>query len=382
MFPLFGRSVTLFELLGFKVQIDMSWIFLALLVTWSLAKGLFPSLFEGLPAPTYWWMGLAGALGLFASLIFHELCHSIVARRYGIPIKGITLFIFGGVAQMDDEPPSAKAEFLMAMAGPIASILLAVGFYGVVQVGTSYRMPIPVVGVATYLSFVNGLLAAFNLIPAFPLDGGRMLRAALWRWKNDMRWATGLASRIGSGFGFLLVGLGLLNVITGNFVLGIWWFLIGLFLHTAAKASYFQLLTRRTFEGELVRRFMTPNPVTVSPDLLVGVFVEDYIYKYLHEVFPVAKNSHLIGYISAKQVRSIPHEEWRRRTVGDLVTPCSAQNTIGADTDAVQALSIMNRTGNSRLLVTEGDRLVGVIVMKDMLKFLSLKLDLEAGESR
>ena len=374
---MFGRSVTLFQLLGFKVQVDWSWLFLALLVTWSLAEGFFPGQHKGLPKSTYWVMAVVGAFGLFGSLILHELSHSIVARRYGIPIKGITLFIFGGVAQMDEEPPSAKAELLMAMAGPIASILLALGFFGLLIIGKAYGLPEPALGVLIYLSFINGVLAAFNILPAFPLDGGRMFRALLWQWKRDLRWATRSASRVGSGFGFLLIGLGLANVLAGNFVGGIWLSLIGLFLRGAASASYYQLITRRAFEGEPIRRFMTPNPVTVSPDLSVKELVEDYIYRYLHDLFPVTKNSQLIGCVSTRQVNKVPHEEWNRRTVRDLLTPCTDQNTIDADTDAVKALSIMNRTGNSRLLVMQGDRLVGIIALKDILKFLSLKLDLE-----
>ncbi len=377
MFPFLGKPITLFKLLGFKVQIDLSWVFLALLVTWSLAEGLFPQLYQGLSPGTYWWMGVAGATGLFASLIFHELCHSLVARRYGIPMKGITLFIFGGVAQMDEEPPSAKSEFLMAIAGPLASIGLAASMYLALHAGKILQLPLPVVGVVAYLSFVNGLLAAFNLIPAFPLDGGRVLRALLWRWKNDIRWATRLASTVGAGFGLMLIALGVVNLLMGRLVLGIWWALIGIFLRFAAKASYFQLLSREVFEGEPIHRFMTPNPVSVPADLSVQEFVEQYVYTHLHDVFPVIQNSSLIGLLKTNAVSQIRQLDRQRRTVRDLMIPRSPENTIAPDTDAVKALSIMKRTGNSRLLVVDGDRLVGILALKDMLKFLSLKVDLE-----
>lgn len=372
-----GRPVTLFRLLGFKVQADWSWLFLALLVTWSLAVGYFPGMYENLPPAVYWAMGVAGAMGLFGSLILHELSHSVVARRYGIPIKGITLFIFGGVAQMDDEPPSAKSELLMAIAGPIASILLACGFFGMVVYGKAHGLPDTVLGVLGYLSFINGLLAVFNLIPAFPLDGGRVFRAALWHWKKDLRWATQFASRVGSGFGLLLIMLGVLNFITGQIVGGIWLVLLGLFLRAAASGSYYQLLTRQAFEGEAIKRFMTTRLVTVSPDLLVKDFIENYVYRYLHDLFPVKEDSRVLGCVSTQHVRSVPQEEWGHRTVRDLLTPCNAQNTIDADTDAVKALSLMNRTGNSRLLVMQDGHLVGIVALKDILKFLSLKMDLE-----
>ena len=177
---MFGRGFRLFEILGFEVKIDASWLILAVLVTWSLAGGYFPQNYQGLAPASYLWMGVAGALGLFASIIFHELSHSLVARRYGMPIRGITLFIFGGVAEMEDEPPTAQAEFLMAVAGPIASGALALSFYIVGLLGEGIAAPVPVLAVAGWLAFVNTMLAVVNLVPAFPLDGGRMLRAALW----------------------------------------------------------------------------------------------------------------------------------------------------------------------------------------------------------
>ena len=372
-----GKPLTLFKLLGFKVQVDWSWLFLALLVTWSLAKGYFPVMYKDLPPVVYWAMGVTGAIGLFASLILHELSHSVVARRYGIPIKGITLFIFGGVAQMDEEPPSAKAELLMAIAGPIASILLAFGFYVLSVLGQAQGLPDTMLGVFGYLAFINGLLGVFNLVPAFPLDGGRVFRAALWHWKNDLRWATQFASRVGSGFGFLLIVLGVVNFMAGQIVGGMWLCLLGLFLRTAASGSYYQLLTRRAFEGEPIKRFMTTRLVTVSPDLSVKDFVENYVYRFLHDLFPVKTDSRILGCVSTQQVRSLPQEEWAQRTVRDLLTPCSDQNTIDAETDAVKALSVMNRTGNSRLMVMQDGQLVGIVALKDILKFLSLKIDLE-----
>ena len=205
---MFGKRFVLFEILGFKVQIDGSWLFLAVLVTWSLATGVFPVWYEGLSPATYWWMAVAGVIGLVFSLIFHELSHSLVARRFGLPIRGITLFIFGGVAEMEEEPASGKVEFLMAVAGPVSSCVLAVGFYVLAVIGLAQGLPDPVLGILDYLALINGMLAAFNLLPAFPLDGGRMLRAALWYYKGDLREATRLASRSGEIFGIVLMALG------------------------------------------------------------------------------------------------------------------------------------------------------------------------------
>jgi Zn-dependent protease/predicted transcriptional regulator len=374
---MFGRSLTLFELLGFKVKIDASWIFLALLITWSLARGYFPSVYEGLSPATYWWMGVTGLIGLMFSLVLHELSHSLVARRYGMPIRGITLFIFGGVAEMEDEPPSAKAEFLMAIAGPIMSFGLALAFYGVSLAGEAQGLPDPVLGVTRYLAFLNALLAAFNLLPAFPLDGGRVLRSGLWHWKRDLRWATRVASRIGAALGIVLMGLGVASVLTGDFIGGMWRFLIGLFLHGAARASYFQLMMRRALEGEPVRRFMSAKPVTVPPATTVRELVEEFIYRHHHDMFPVTGEGKLIGCVSTREVKAVPRERWDRLTVQEIAKPCSPENTIDANQDAVKALALMQRTGKGRLMVTQQGRLVGILALKDLLHFLSLKIDLE-----
>ena len=217
-----GNSVPLFRLLGFEVKLDFSWIFLAALVSWSLATGYFPQNLEGLSAGTYWWMAIAGAIGLFASIILHELSHSLVARQYGLPITGITLFIFGGVAEMEREPPTPRAEFMMAIAGPIASYLLAGIFYLLSGIGSGS----PLASVAAYLALINFVLGTFNLIPAFPLDGGRALRAILWSTSGDLTGSTRRTATLGQMFGAVMIGLGLVSLFYGNTIGGIWWALI------------------------------------------------------------------------------------------------------------------------------------------------------------
>lgn len=374
---MFSKRFKLFRLLGFEVRIDLTWLFLALLVTWTLAKGVFPFYFPELAPSTYWWMGASGTLGLLVSIVFHELCHSLVARRYGLPIKGITLFIFGGVAEMEEEPPSPKAEFLMAIAGPIASYVLSLAFFAAHTLVNQLVWPESVTGVLVYLAYINFLLATFNLIPAFPLDGGRMLRALLWGWKRNLRWATRISSSIGSGFGLALIALAVLAVVSGNFVTGMWWFLIGLFIRAAAGMSYERLLMQEILHGERVRRFMNAAPVTVSRSISLQQLVEDYIYKYQFKMFPVADNTTLLGCVTTRHVKTFQRSEWPRHTVGEVFTPCSADNTIAPDADALQALSIMMRTGNSRLMVVDEGRLVGIIALKDLLQFFSLKIELE-----
>jgi Zn-dependent protease/CBS domain-containing protein len=374
---MFGRSIKLFSLFGFEVKIDMSWLIIAALVSWSLAAGLFPYLYPHFSTETYWLMGLIGALGLFLSVIFHEFCHSLVARRLGLPMKGITLFIFGGVAEMGDEPPSAKVEFLMAIAGPLSSLLIAAVFYLIYIGGRSGGWPLPVNGVIRYLAYINVLLAAFNILPAFPLDGGRVLRSILWGIRNDLRWATRVSATVGSIFGILLIVLGIFQFIGGNFIAGLWWFLIGLFIRGAAQMSYQQVLVRDALRGEPVRRFMNPNLITAPSSITLERLVEDYIYRYHFKMFPVLDNGNLLGCVTTRQIKEVPRENWSQETVGELASRCSLENTISSETDAVKALAMMNKTGNSRLLVVEGTKLVGVLTLRDLMKFLSLKVELE-----
>ena len=377
---MFGKPLVLFEMFGFKVRADMSWLVLAALVTWSLATGLFPAFHPLLSPLLYWQMGLAGMIGLFFLLILHEMAHSLVARRYGLAIRGITLFIFGGVAELEEEPASAKVELLIAIAGPLASFALAAGLLLLALASEAGGAAEAILGVARYLAAINGLLALFNLVPAFPLDGGRVFRAALWHWTGDLRRATRIATRSGEFFGLGLILLGVLSVLAGDFIGGMWWFLIGLFLRGAAGASYTQLLTRQAFEGEPVSRFMTLDPVTVSLELSVESLIEDYIYGYHYDLFPVVDGPRLVGLVSTRQVREVPRPEWAAARVTDILVPCGPDNTIGPRADAVKALSIMRRSGNSRLMVAEGGRLLGVIALKDLLEFLGLKMDLERLE--
>ncbi len=376
---MFGKRITLFKMFGFAVRIDLSWLIILALVIWSLTVAVFPEEYEGLSWATYFVMGVAAALGLFSSIIFHELCHSLVARRYGLRMKGITLFIFGGVAEMSEEPRNPKTEFLMAIAGPLSSLLLAAVLYGGSLLGQSAGWPTAVVGVLTWIAFMNAVLVAFNLIPGFPLDGGRVLRSILWQWKGNLRWATRVASRVGAGFGVVLIGLGMFwLLVVRQPVMGMWWILMGLFLRGAAQQGYQQVLIRQALQGEPVRRFMNPEPVTVPADLVLADLVEEYIYRYHFKMFPVVEGERLLGCITTRQVKETPREEWSARTVGEVAGECSEANTIAPDTDAVAALSKMSRNRLSRLMVVDEGRLVGLLSLKDLMELLSLKLELES----
>jgi Zn-dependent protease len=374
----FGRAIELFRIFGFTVRIDPSWFIVAVLVTWSFATAAFPAQLPGHPPATYWLMGVAGALLYFLSVVLHELSHSLVARTYGVEMRGITLFIFGGVAEMPGEVPTPQSELMIAAAGPAASFVIGLAFGALGLLARFAGWPEPVAAVSLYLGFLNAALAVFNLIPAFPLDGGRILRSFLWGWKKSLRWATRIAAAIGGGFGFLLIALGVLTIVSGQFTSGLWLVLLGLFVRNAAAMSYQQLLLRRALAGEPVSRFMHADPVTVPRSISVRDLVDDYVYRHHFKMFPVVDDAgRLFGCVTTRQVRQLPREEWDRQTVGALAERCGPDNTVGADADALEALSRMSRSGVSRLMVVDGDRLLGILSLKDLLRFFTLKMELE-----
>ena len=383
---MFGNRLRLFRLLGIPISVDASWLIILALLTLTLAGAFpgilheyFPNSEEEFSHSTYWLMGLVTALAFFACILLHELGHAVVARSRGIPIRGITLFLFGGVAEISGEPASAGTEFLMAIAGPAVSVLLAAVFWLMAMLGYQGDWPHPLVIVLGYLGAINALVLVFNLVPAFPLDGGRVLRSILWGVTGDLRKATYWAAAAGQAFAWLLLGWGVLQFFTGNWLQGIWTGLIGLFLNSAAQSGYQQVLIRETLEGEPVRRFMNPNPITVPPSVDLQHWIEDYVYRYHHRAFPVTTDGRLEGVITTHSMNGLPRGEWAKHTVAELMTDDLRGVTISADADAMEALGKMQRSGISRLLVTDGARLVGLVTLKDLLHFLSLKLELEGS---
>ena len=377
------RGFHLFTLFGFEVKLDLSWLLLALLISWSLGAGWFPARYPELSTHVYAWMGVSVAVGVFFSIVFHEFSHSVVARHYGMPIRGITLFIFGGVAEMESEPPDPKAEFLMAIAGPISSFLLAALLWGGTAIAQGAAWPDPVIGVLSTLAVINLTVAVFNLAPAFPLDGGRVLRAALWHWRRDLHEATFVSSRIGRGFGTALMILGVVAFVGGNLIGGMWWFLIGIFVRGAASSSYQQLVLKDLVEGQPVRRFMRSEPITVAPSVSIAEWVEDYVYRHHYKMYPVVDGSRLLGCIAVDSLQDVRREDWSSTQVADLMENRSASNTIDAGTDTMALLTnILKPGGRSRFMVVENDRLVGIIALKDLLELISLKLQIESPGAR
>ncbi len=376
---MFTARFRLFTVRGIPISIDLSWLLIVALLTMTLAS-MYEQAIPDLATGSYWLLGLATAVAFFVCIVLHELGHALTAKRLGIPLRGITLFLFGGVSEMEGEPRSARDEFLMAIAGPAVSLVLAVLFYVLAAVGFNAGWALATIAFLGYLAWINIAVLIFNMVPAFPLDGGRVLRSALWAGTGNLRRATWWASLLGQGFAWLLIFGGVLMFFSRDWFGGLWLVLIGIFLNNAANASYQQVVIRQALRGEPIRRFMNANPVVVSPDLDLHHWVEDDVYRYHYKTFPVVADGRLEGVITTSALAGIPRGEWPQRTVGEVMRRDYRRVAIAPDADALTALEKMQRTGATRLLVMEGDRLVGIVSLKDMLRFLQLKLELGTGE--
>lgn len=373
-------GVHLFNLVGFEVRLDFSWFFLAILVAWTLAAGYFPMNYPELSVSTYWIMGLLGTIGLFFSIILHELCHSLVGRYYGIPIEGITLFIFGGIANMSDMPPHPKAEFFMAIVGPLFSLALAMFLYVIYAFGIANDWQIAIIGVIGYLSIINFVVGIFNLLPGFPLDGGRVFRSILWWWKNDIKWATDIACRGGSTLGVALIIFGIFQFFLGALIAGLWMFILGFFIERISKMSYENLLIRQLFRDEPVRKYAKTNPVTVTSDLTISEVMERFFYHYYHKLYPVVDDDKLLGCITLNDIKQIGKDRWQDTKVRDVMERCSADIVVDADTKVTKVLQGMNSDSSRRIVVDNGE-LYGIITLKDLMDVISVRISLEENDN-
>jgi len=378
---MFGKRWQLFRLLGIPIYLDISWLIILVLLTGTL-MGHFSEAVPGRAFAVYIVMGLVTALSFFTCIVLHELGHAVVARATGLPIRGITLFLFGGVAELAEEPKTAAGEFLMAIAGPIVSAILGAVCFLLWIIGSSAGWPEPTVVVFKYLGWINWIVLIFNMVPAFPLDGGRVLRSILWGITRNLRKATYWASLMGRGFAGVLIAVGMLEMflVPGALLSGLWMAIIGLFLNNAARGSYQQLLVRQALEGEPVRRFMNPQPILVPSWTDLRHFVEDYVYRYHRKMFPVGADGTLEGCVSTQTLSRYPRGEWEMHTVADVMERDWKDLSITPDDDALKALAKMRSAGLSRLLIVEGEKLVGIVSRKDLLRFLQLKLELEGEE--
>jgi Zn-dependent protease len=362
-------TLTLFWIHGIPVRVHASWLVVYGLIAWSLAVGYFPRVLPDLPVGAHWATGLLAALLLFVSVFLHELSHTLVARRHGLGVSAITLHIFGGVSELQDEPRSPGMEFWIAIVGPLTSFALAV----LTAVGAWMVQPAAVpAAILGYLALVNTLVGVFNLVPGFPLDGGRVLRAALWRLKGDLRRATEIASRVGSAVAMLLMAVGIFRGFRGDFLGGLWFVLIGVFLRQASASSYQQLLVRRVLEPLRVRDVMTREVVSLSPELSISRAVDDFFWRHHVSSFPVVAGSRVVGILGIHQLAALPRERWSATTVADVMQPIAAPLTAEPGDDLWAAFQMLAGNGLGRLAVVDGGRLVGYLSTKDVMHVLTV----------
>jgi Zn-dependent protease/predicted transcriptional regulator len=365
-----GDAPTLFRIWGIPVRVHVSWLVIVGLLTWSLSVGYFPQVVPDLPAAAYWTKGLLATLLLFVSVLLHELSHSIAARRYGIPVSGITLHIFGGVSQLEREPDRPGVEFVVAIVGPLTSFGIAGGLVaalGLLQPAPGVR------AIMTYLVLVNTIVGVFNLVPGFPLDGGRLLRSLLWKLKGNLQWATRVATRVGSGFAFVLIGFGLFRVLRGEFVGGLWFVLIGLFLRQAAQGSYQQLVLRHALAPLKVRDIMSREVIQVLPDLTVGQVVDEFFWRHRVSTFPIVSGGRVMGILTLDRVKQLPRERWAETPAQDVMLPLADALTTAPGSSVWEAFEKIARNGVGRLAVMDRDRLVGYLSIRDVVHILALR---------
>lgn len=373
---MFGHSARLFTVAGFEIRADASWLVIASLIVWSLARGFFPSVMPGIDPTQALVLAVIAMLGLFGSLILHELAHSVVARRYGLPISRITLFLFGGVAELEDEPKSAASEFWIAIAGPIMSFALA-GVFWLLGLAAGQSGAVP--QLLGYLATINLILAVFNLIPAFPLDGGRVLRAWLWHRSGDVVSATRTSSRAGIALALGLMGYGLFSVMSGGGIGGIWMGLIGLFVLNASRASYQQVVVHHSLGGRRVADLMTADPHVVHPAATLEDLVDRVMLTRGVRFVPVVEGGRLLGHVEAAALRDLDRSTLASREVRDILVPVSQETCLPPDMTAEDVLTRMTQTGRRKFLVARDGKLLGVLSLTDLMGQVRVLQDLGAA---
>ena len=372
-------NISLGRIGGVEVRINWSWLVIFALIVWTLADGVFPSTNPGLSGNTHLAMAIVAALLFVVSILLHELGHAWVARREGLEVDGITLWLFGGVSQFKGGFPSAGAEFRIAIAGPLVSLVLGVVFVLIAIAG----LPSAVDGVAAWLGYINLALLVFNLIPALPLDGGRVLRAALWGSKGDLAWATRVGTDIGRVFGYLFIGLGLAMFIFQGSFSGAWLAFIGWFLLQAATAEARYIATEAALHGLRVRDLMVRDPVTVEGDLTVGQFMDEVARSRRFTTYPVVDRRRPIGLLAFGSVAALPRSEWDSRRVREAMLPLDRVPQLTEDETAIDALTALSSPASNRGLVVENGHLAGLLSITDLTRALELRRSRPStGESR
>jgi Zn-dependent protease len=363
-----------------EIVLDYSWFFILILLAFTMAETYLPQTLGKLTKPQYWMMGSAVALFFFLSVLAHELAHCYVATKQGIRIKSVRLLFFGGLTEDSSEAKDGRHEFLIALAGPAASMILSMSCFFIWAVSLQAGRGLAVGAIAFHLGILNVALAILNFIPGFPLDGGRILKAILWdRW-NDKSRATKVVSQFGNGFALFLIIFGVLQfIVFQSVVAGLWFFLIGLFMKQSAVGSYQTVMLQRALSGVKVRQIMSENVVTVDWLLSVDELVREYIYKHQFTYFPVFNREDIVGMVSLAGVKTVGKDLWAFKQVRDIMIPIEQVNCLKPNEDASEAWDKMAASDIGRMPVMEEERLVGIVTRRDIMNLFKIKSDLDAA---
>ena len=367
------------KLFGISLRLHYSWFFIFALITWALAANYFPSTQPSWSLSMKIGAGLITSFLFFGSVLFHELMHSLVALREGIQIQSITLFILGGVSQMTGEPKTARDEFRMAIAGPVSSLVLGgifLGIYFALRSNTAVAAQF-VAAISFYLGFINILLGAFNLIPGFPLDGGRVLRSLLWWRGKNLQSATKIASNVGRAFGFLFIFGGIWLIFSGYFFDGIWLALIGWFLESAAVGSYRQTLLQDMLKGHVASDVMSQDCMVVPPDITVEKLVNENVLTSGRRCFPVTSDGRVEGLVTMHNIRSVPRDRWGTELVRDAMTPLDSIKSVEPNEDLNVVLQMMAQDDINQIPVIYQGKIVGVVGRDNIINFINTRAELQ-----
>ena len=368
------NSWRLGKIFGIEIYIDSSWLIIFALVTWTLAGQYFPSQNPNWPLLLNWFLGVIASILFFASVLAHELSHSIVAIQQGEKVRNITLFIFGGVAQIAEEPDKPLKEFLIAFAGPLASI--AIGIISGIAWWFIHEISLPLASIFRYLGIINIALAVFNLIPGFPLDGGRILRATIWGFTKNLKLATRIASFSGKLLSFLLIIWGIKLIFSGLILNGIWMIFIGWFLYNAATSSYRHLLIKDALREVKVEDLMITNFDTVPPDLSIQKLVDEFILRHRDRGFLVIEGGLVQGIVCLDDIKKMPRERWANTTIREIMITKNQLEKVSPGDDAGVALSKLTAKNIHQIPVVQENRVKGILRRNDILNYLQLHSDL------
>jgi Zn-dependent protease len=372
---MFRHTIPLGRIFGIVIDLDYTWFLVFVLLTWMLAVSYFPSEFKEWNTAEYWVMGALTAVMFFVSVLLHELGHSVVAMRYKVQVPRITLFIFGGVSQIAGEAPSASAEVWIAIAGPVVSFALAALFALLQLLVTSIS---PLLAMAKYLALINGTLALFNLIPGFPLDGGRILRAIIWGVSHNFRKATLIAANTGRLFGFLFIAFGVWLALRGNFFNGLWIAFIGWFLESAAVAQVQQQVIQGLLAGHKVSESMGRDYTAIPADTTLERVVHDHILGSGRTSFVIMSDSEVIGLLTLHAIRQVPRAQWPTTTALQALIPADQMQWIRPDAELWTALEKMGKNGVDQLPVMTDKKLLGTLTRDDLIHYLGILQALKA----